>query len=132
MSWIIKNYLKNYYNLKSLSNINTNVFDDLVSIEKSIDFLRNSGKFTKAESDIINKLFSGYTVTDICKANNVSIQWVLRAINKISKKIEKVIGDLYNDESYIYDFSKRNSLTPQQIKKLEDFIYNEKRTKVHS
>lgn len=98
MSVIIKDLIKNYYNLDSNAK-----FD----LEYAIKVLAKQEKLSTAELIVIRMTIEGATQELIALAINTSLKTVDNRLNEASDKISNYLGDSYSDDQIIKKVEQR-------------------------
>jgi len=97
-------------------------YDDLLSIEMTLNSLLIEDKISAFHYQIIKKLMEGYIITDVAGLLNTSRVTVYTALNSVSSMIEEKLGGHFSDSNFKNSFIKKYNLDEKEIGKLNEYI----------
>lgn len=130
MSWIVQSLLNNRDKIKASQDINSDQYNDLLAIEKAIDYLRAIGRITDEESQILLYVSSGgYDIksngTLDRERHSISAHY-----SRICQRIAYYLGGYFTDEGYIMYMKSKYGLDKQQVDTLIKYINSEYKHKI--
>lgn len=154
MSWTVKTLLRDRYKIRSrimqkqelnlnfgftndeyedilddrsfILDLEDDDYNDLLLVEKKINDLHVLGILSDLEVRVLTLYSEGATFGDIEKDVELSRNSIIKCLNQACNKIAFSLGDTFTNKGLAVFISEKYELTPEEIKKLEDFIYNRK------
>lgn len=123
MSWIILSLLNDREQIKSDGDIESEEFNDLVIVEKAIDSLKDSGKLSEEELELLySPPSNGLTRNEKATIN--------RNRATICERIAYYLGGYFTDEGYLSYMQDKYKLSDEQLDTLRKYTKSEYKFKI--
>lgn len=130
MSWLVENLLRDKIKIRSLGDIESDEFNDLLVVEKKINDLASSGIISKNELKILDYVSDGKFMSKSRIQLGRHRTSVFRAFRKTCDKVALYLGDYFTDDGYINYMKGKHHLTDEQILKMIKYMNNRFRYKI--
>lgn len=149
MSWLVKDYLMHYIQLKTRLdhseflfvgglepgylthdnysfddqvNVYQDVDDDILDIENAIDILHESKVFSKNEKAVLDLIMEGYIFADVSKKLGIFRLTVYSNFDSACTKIAAHLGGHFTDEGFLNYMQDKYELDSASVEKLREFM----------
>lgn len=130
MSWIIQSLLRSSVELKSLSDINSDEFNDLMIIEKKIKNLYKEGVISDEELALIAYVEDGKPMVDSKNGfgkNRISLS---KDFVNLCNKIAFYVGGYFTDDGYVSYMKTKYHLTDDEVNQMVDYMKSKYKNKL--
>jgi len=118
MSWKIGLYLRDLPYIKENPDINSDVYNDALIIEKTIKDMDKKGLLTDFEKDVIMGIYSGYNFSEIARLLNADRQRVSNTYKEVTDRIAFILGGEFTDAAIIEHAKGIEEISEQDISEI--------------
>jgi hypothetical protein len=97
-------------------------YNNLLIIEKKISSMEKNNMFSPQELKILALIREGYLFGDIESIIGLGRDTVSKIFKNICERISFSLGGEFTNDGFIQEVSRKNKLTLEEQKKLEDFM----------
>jgi DNA-binding CsgD family transcriptional regulator len=98
MSLVVENYIKELYMILAKGDIESETFNNALSIEMAIMKLSKSGNLSRLDIEILRKVAEGFSLNEISNLLNIHRKRVITSFKKSCRKVAYLLGgDFTND-----------------------------------
>lgn len=97
MSWIIGEYLKELPYIMEEPDINSDVYNNALIIQKTINDMGKKGLLTDFEKHVIMSIVEGFNFSEIARSQNVDRQRVSNTYKEVTDRIAFILGGEFTD-----------------------------------
>lgn len=101
MSWIIEEYIRSLPEIKTNPDLEDDVYNNALLIEKCIDTLRQENKLEDIEYDVICAVMSGFNYTEIGKILGIDRQTASKVFAEATDKISYILGGEFTNAAFL-------------------------------
>ncbi len=123
MSWIVESLLNDRERIRETGDIESEEFNDLMLVEMAIKTLKESGKLTEEDLQVIYQL--GFINLSTTEKYTLSKKRV-----RLCERIAYYMGDYFTDEGYLNHIQIKYKFSPEQMDALNKFIKSEYKHKI--
>lgn len=118
MSMIIKEYIRAMPFILAKPNIESNVYNNCILIQKCVNMLVENNAFSELELDVLVAVFKGFSFVEIGRMLGIQYRTASAVFTKVTDRIAFVLGGEFSD-SALFDAMYSHSLD-EYIKAEED------------
>lgn len=130
MSWIVQSIIRNQFNIRSVQDLESDEYNNLLIIEKAINDLTKTGSMTNQELQIVNLISMGYTFRDMENILDVSRETISKIFIATCDRISYYLGGEFTDEGMLEYMQEKYDLEDNQIDKLRNFMKSKLKHKI--
>jgi len=105
---------------------NSDVYMDLLTVEKKLKELIDNGLISSDELRVLEYILSNRTVSQIERDEDISRPTINKKFADICSRVAFHLGGIFTDEGFIYYLTNKYNLKKEQISKLKNHISEEK------
>lgn len=134
MSWYIENLLRNSIVIRdgimkskndtTVLNTNSDMYMDLLSVEKTVKKLSESGLINPFDIKIVNLLESGLSIEEVADKLKVARPTITKKFSAVCNRIAFILGDNFSDSGYLNYLADKYNLTEEQIHRAFEYMKN--------
>ncbi len=118
MSWIIGQYLRELPYIKEKADINSDVYNNAIMIEKTISDMNKNDLLTEFEKNVLISITSGYNFSEISRILNADRQRVSQTFKNVTDRIAYIMGGEFTDVAFLERIQSIEPISEQHISKL--------------
>ena len=118
MSWVIEEYIRQLPAIMSSPDINDEVYNNALLIQKCIGNLDATGNLTAQEKEVLIAIVEGYNYTEISRLFGVDRQTVSKVFDKVTDRVAYVLGGEFSDASFLDRVSSVEELPESMVDRL--------------
>lgn len=132
MSWYVENLLRGAQSIKNSlmqsendivsSNMNSDLYMDLLSVEKTLKDLNERGLLRLFDKKVIELLVNGMTIEEASEKLGVARPTITKRFSAVCDRIAFLLGDNFSDDGYIDYLKEKYNLKDEQISKAIDYM----------
>lgn len=130
MSWYCGSLIKESMYIKERGEIDSDEFNDLMSVETTIEKLYSLDILTEKELLIIQLFALGMLPFQMEKKLKLNRRTIAKIFEEITNKIAYTLGGVFTDEGYIDFLSKKYNLNDNKIQLAQNYIDSRNRFKI--
>lgn len=115
MSWIIQHLLRNGESIKTSPDIESEEFNNLLTVESKIDELYREGFLSDMDLFIIESMSDGKPMKELESKVDMNRVTISRTFIQICDRISYFLGGYFTDEGFIDNMKKNYKLDDSQI-----------------
>ena len=104
MSIIIREYIKAMPYILAKPNIESDVYNNCLLIQKCVNDMKKNSLISKIEEDVLVALFKGFNFSEISRLLSLDRKTILTVTNRITDRIAFILGGDFSDPSLIQVF----------------------------
>jgi DNA-binding CsgD family transcriptional regulator len=108
MSLLVARYIRDLFIILEKGNIESDVYNNALSISNIIDKLYKESNLSKFDIDVLDFIASGYSYSDVAKTLSISRQRVTTSFKDSCNKISFILGGDFTDAGFMDRFAKGN------------------------
>lgn len=128
--WYIEYLLKNREEIRLSNDLDSDLFNDLLIVEREIKRFLNSGLISDKELEILEVILNSRSLLsaqDKAKYRRATMSKIFKGT---CQKLSLSLGGIFTDEGYIQYMIDKYNLKDEEIKKLSAFIQSKYRQKI--
>lgn len=130
MSWIIQSLLRSSVELKSLSDINSDEFNDLMIIEKKINHLREDGLISGEEMSLLKYIEDGKPLVNSKEEFGKNRLSLAKDIEALCNKIAFYVGGYFTNDGYIHYMRNKYKLSNEETHRMIEYMKGKYKNKL--
>lgn len=120
MSWIVQTLLRNRLEIQSNPDLESDEYNDLLSLDVHINSLYSRGLLTDAELRLID-FMSGENTTST-EYRRMNFRVVQRKFATLCNKIAYHLGGIFTDDGYLEHMQNSYNLNDEQLEKIKLYM----------
>ena len=132
MSWYVENLLRGSHSIKNgimqsendiiNSDMSSDLYMDLLSVEKTLKDLNDRGLLRLFDKKVVEALVSGMTIEEAAEKLGVARPTITKKFSAICDRIAFLLGDNFSDDGYIEYLKEKYNLKDEQVSKAIDYM----------
>jgi len=122
MSWVVQRLLMSTPRIKENPDFESDEYNDLLIIEKTIANLDSLGRLTPTEKQILSLVADGYLLKDISLALRISRETISKIFTNTCEKIAFSIGGDLTDFGFLEKLANDYNLSVADIDTVTDYM----------
>lgn len=108
--------------IRSEGQIESDIYDDLMSVELALKSLVANEELDSKDIQIINTVTTCKSIREASRNMGYPVMTVARRFTKVCKLIANRLGGIFTDEGYLQNIAEKYSLCPEQIEILRQYM----------
>lgn len=101
MSWIVGEYIRQLHYIKERGNINSDVYNNALMIEKTLEDMLENKNITQRESDVVWAVSAGYSYSEIARMLSLHRLTVSQIFKDVTDRISFILGGELTDGAFL-------------------------------
>lgn len=101
MSWIVGEYIRQLHYIKERGNINSDVYNNALMIEKTLEDMLENKNITQRESDVVWAVSAGYSYSEIARMLGLHRLTVSQIFKDVTDRISFILGGELTDGAFL-------------------------------
>jgi hypothetical protein len=122
MSKIVEEYIKSLYYIIDAGDIESDQFNNALSIEETIKTLHKRGNVSDFDVKVLNGIATGFNFSEIATLLIADRKRVSDSFKKSCGKIAFVLGDEFTNTGFMYRVAARHAIGERKERALKEFF----------
>ncbi len=122
MSKIVEEYVKALYSIVDAGNIESDQFNNALSIQETIKILYEKGNISEFDVRVLNGIATGFNFSEIATLLIADRKRVSDSFKKTCGKVAFVLGGEFTDTGFMYRHAARHAIGSKKEQKLKEFF----------
>ena len=118
MSWIIGEYIRQIPYIKESAEIDSDVYNNAIMIEKTINDLVEKDIISQKESDVIWAVSAGYSYSEIARMLNMHRLTISQIFKDVTDRVSFILGGELTDSAFLERLGTIEPISEQEMEKL--------------
>ena len=128
MSWIIQSLLNSKNFIYEVRDIESDDYNDLLLIEKTIKDLREIGTLSQDDLDLIAEMSGDVSGFENKPKHEKEVAF--KKYTTLCNKVAERMGDYFTDEGYVIYMKEKHGLNEEQVEVIKNFISSKYKHKI--
>lgn len=122
MSLIVEEYIKSLYPILDAGNIDSDQFNNALSIQTVIEKLKARGNISEFDVGILHGIASGFNFSELATLFGADRKRVAKSFRNSCRKIAFILGDEFTDTGFMYNVAARHAVGSKKQARLKEFF----------
>lgn len=118
MSWIVGEYIRQLHFIKERGNINSDVYNNVIMIEKTLDDMLKNDIITQRENDVVWAVSAGYSYSEIARILSIHRLTVSQIFKDVTDRISFILGGELTDSAFLERIGSIEPLSEEDMGKM--------------
>jgi hypothetical protein len=118
MSWIIGEYIRQLPYIKEGADIDSDVYNNAIMIEKTISDLVEKNIITQRESDVIWAVSAGYSYSEIARMLSMHRLTISQIFKDVTDRVSFILGGELTDSAFLERLGTIEPISEKEMEKL--------------
>jgi hypothetical protein len=122
MVFYVQYLLLNYLTIKSKEDIELEEYQDLLVLEKKLQYLIANGLISKEDFDLLKRIINARSIKTLAKEMGKDYRTLVTFFQSMTDMLGNILGNTFTDEYWISHLSSKYNLNHDEIQKLKCYI----------
>jgi len=118
MSWIVGEYIRQLHFIKERGNINSDAYNNVIMIEKTLDDMLKNDIITQRESDVVWAVSAGYSYSEVARILSIHRLTVSQIFKDVTDRISFILGGELTDSAFLERIGSIEPLSEEDMGKM--------------
>jgi len=118
MSWIVGEYIRQLHFIKERGNINSDVYNNVIMIEMTLDDMLKNDIITQRENDVVWAVSAGYSYSEIARILSIHRLTVSQIFKDVTDRISFILGGELTDSAFLERIGSIEPLSEEDMGKM--------------
>lgn len=122
MSWIVQHLLRNKEIIKSVPDIDSDEYNNLLVVESKVNELYNEGFLSDIDISILNLVGDGRPIRNLESEIDKNRITISKTFVQICDRISYFLGGYFTDEGFLDIMKSNYRLSDNEVNRLKDYM----------
>jgi hypothetical protein len=114
--------LLNYLTIKSKEDIELEEYQDLIILEKKLQYLLDNELISREDFDLLRRIINAQSIKILAKEMGKDYRTLVTFFQSMTDMLGNILGNTFCDEYWISHLSSKYNLNQEEIQKLKCYI----------